>query len=600
METTRTGPPTRWFAYAIIGSILVHVALWFWFEHTRLHRMALPSYEKLMLRKFKLERVEINPKWNEPKMPPPQHVSVTPGPDRATLTPTEEKRSFARMLSDAPSSPTLPAGSPDIPQHKPVPVVGSPDTAALDASIRSQLDQQLQATREEQFNKSAKASANAGRPLLNSPGTPVAPRSGSTEVGLPTQGKIGPSAGPVVGEGLSGYTGSSHLEDFFGAGGLPPPPPPPPPPDKPKVTDTTALVPQSLLKDKPVTTQKFDSLNQFLNVELFTYERPGASGKAEGYFLIRISAKPNQQLNVIPKDVYFIMDVSSSMGSGRMEAGRATILAAIAQLNPADRYKVMVFRDKLTAFRPDWTPAAHPAADELKEWLAKIDSGGVTDFYDGLRPLTEHKREAGRMAMAMVLSDGVPTKGLLDSTQIIADLSEANNDRSSIFTLSSGVDVNNFLLDLLSYGNQGRLRYSKDVGASAQSFGEMVQQVRNPLFLNLRFRFAGVEGTQVYPQNLPNLYQDSPLLLLGRYTPGQTAPISLQILGESLNSTKELLVQLPIPKTPQGPEILPSEWARQRIYDVLSRMTRSRPSQDRIMGEVRRLSEEYKVEVPYF
>ena len=90
------------------------------------------------------------------------------------------------------------------------------------------------------------------------------------------------------------------------------------------------------------------------------------------------------------------------------------------------------------------------------------------------------------------------------------------------------------------------------------------------------------------------------MLLFGRYTPGQTSSISLQILGESQKSTKELLVQLPIPKTPQGPEILPQTWARQRIYDVLSRMTRTRAGQDRIMEEVRRLSEEYRVETPYF
>lgn len=597
METVRTHEPRRWFACAIIGSLLVHIALWFWFEHTRIPHVALPSYDKLILRKFKLERVEINPKWNEQQMVPPEHVSATPGPDRATLTPTEEKRSFAKILSETPSSPTMPAGSPAIPQEKPVPALGSPDTTALDASIRSQLDQQLQVTREEQFDKTTKPSSGAGRPLLSAPGAPVIPKPGSTEVGLPTQGKVGPSAGPLTGEGLSGYTGSSRLEDFFGTGGLPPPPLPV---EKPKASDTTELVPQSLLKDKPATTQKLESLNQFLDVQLFTYERPGASSAMEGYFLIRISAKPNKQLSVIPKDVYFIMDVSSSMGSDRMEAGRATVLAAVAQLNPSDRYKVMAFRDKLMTFRSDWTLASQPSMDELKDWLAKLDSGGVTDFYEGLQPLTEHKVEKGRMAMAMVLSDGVPTKGLVDSTQIIADLSESNNNRASVFSMSSGTDVNNFLLDLLSYGNQGRLRYSKDVETSAQSFGELVQQVRNPLFRNLRFRFAGVDGTQVYPQNLPNLYQDSPLLIFGRYTPGQTAPISLQILGESVHSTRELLMKLPIPKSPQGPEILPSTWARQRIYNELSRMTRSRTSQDRIMDEVRRLSEEYKVEVPYF
>lgn len=226
--------------------------------------------------------------------------------------------------------------------------------------------------------------------------------------------------------------------------------------------------------------------------------------------------------------------------------------------------------------------------------------GGVTDLYKGIRPLTLTQREPGRMNLALVMSDGVPTTGLLDSTQIITDLSNENKNRTSIFSLSNGREVNNFLLDFLSYCNQGRLRYQKSIPDSVQNFLELIQQIQRPLFLDPRFRFAGVDGEQVYPKNLPHLYQHSPLLLFGRYTPGQKEPISLQILGESLKSTCELIVQLPIPKTPNGPKTLPATWARQRIYYLLGKMTQSKANRNAILDEVRTLSEQYKVEVPYF
>jgi Ca-activated chloride channel homolog len=316
---------------------------------------------------------------------------------------------------------------------------------------------------------------------------------------------------------------------------------------------------------------------------------------SEGYFLIRISAKTNQQLRVIPKDVYFVLDISSSIGSSRL-----SVLSAVSKLNPTDRFQVLAFRAKLLSFGNDWISAKNPSLDDLKSWLAKLSTGGVTDFYDNLRPLTQQKRQSGRMTMALVMSDGMPTKGVLDSTQIISELSEQNDNTLSIFTLSNGRQVDNFLLDFLSYCNQGRLRYAEDVKQSSERFGELIQQVENPLFLDLRFKFAGVDGDQAYPQNLPNLYQESPLLLFGRYTPGKTKNISLQILGESFQTTKELLVQLPVPKTPNGPETLPATWARQRIYDLLGKMTRSGNRNSAILAEVRKLSEEYKVEVPYF
>ncbi len=292
-----------WMVVAILGSLLLHAVLVFWFQRTYLPYHVLTSHERLVLRKFKLERVEINPKWIEPKLHPPEHVSLAPSPDRSSLTPTPEKRTFAKLLSEAPSSPTMLAGTPQIPQDKPVPVLGEQGHLSADTSTRSQLEQQLQATSEQLLKKSATKPAGAGRPILNTPGAPVAPKPGSQELVPPTQPKVGLAQGPIVETQASAFIGSSRLDDFFGSGGLPPPPPIEKLIEKPKAIDTATQVPQSLFKDKPTTTQKFDSLNLFLNVELFTYEQTIVSSKPEGYFLIRISAKPGQQLSVITKYV---------------------------------------------------------------------------------------------------------------------------------------------------------------------------------------------------------------------------------------------------------------------------------------------------------
>lgn len=572
---------------AFLLALLFHVCLFVWFQLIYLPNQGLPSEEKLRLRKFNLERVEIPSKWLDQKVPTPKNVAINSPQEPASLQPAPEKRTFAQILSQTTSSPTLPAGKPAIPQEKPIPSMGSEDLSTPDT--RELLEKELNATREQQLTASAKSSSK-GRPILETPGASVIPRPGATEVGIPSSAKTGPAKGPHLGNDTPSFKGSNRMEDFFGiTGGLPPPAPV----EKPVIKETAAIVPQSL-NDKPKTTQKFDSLNAFLDVELFTYER-----NHEGYFLIRITAKPNKQLQVIPKDVYFVVDVSSSIGPTRLNEFRETILAAVSNLNSSDRFQVFAFRGGLMPFGKEWLTAKNPRLSELEDWLSKLGSGGVTDLFESLQPLTQHKRESGRMAMAFVMSDGMPTKGVLDSTQIISELTQENDNATSIFTLSNGTQVNNFLLDFLSYSNQGWLRYSEDTSQSQVRFRELVKQVKNPLFLDLRFKFAGVEGDQAYPQNLPNLYQDSPLLLFGRYTPGETSHISLQILGESFNKTKELLVKLPIPKVPNGPETLPETWARQRIYDLLGRMTRSRGPSPTILAEVEKLSDDYKVEVPY-
>jgi hypothetical protein len=594
------GAPRRiglrtWLISAALLSLAVHVGAWYWLQGIHLPYRPLPSLEKLALRKFKVERVEISARWLQPPPPPPDRPSPSLSPDRAALPPSTEPRVFARMLAETASSPTLPSGSPPVPDEKPRVALGTDGLVTPELFSRSDFEKAVSAS-SPQAPRGPSPGAGAGRPTVDLPGAAVAPKPSEGEAGLPTSSRLGPSQGPAAGDPARS-TGWSRLDDFlFGApGGTGPAEAPRPPSREPAKPE-----PRSLLEDKPAGAPKFESLNDFLDVELFTQERPGRNGSREGWFLVRISAKAGKVLEVFPRDVTYVLDISSSIGGGRLEAFRKGVLDSLAQFNANDRVRLFAFRDRLSSFREDWVPASPAPRSEIKAWLDGLRSAGVTDFYDSLKPLVGQGAGKGRMTMGFILSDGIPTVGVVDSTQIINRLSEKNDNSVSIFSFSSGQDVNSFLLDLLAYRNQGWLRHAPRTADATGEFLRLAQQVRNPLFLNLRFRFAGVDGAGVFPQNLPNLYRDSPLLLFGRYVPGQTSKISLQVLGESLRGTKELLVQLPVPAKPTGPDSIASTWARQKIYDLLSRMTESRDGQQRILDEVRALADEHKVETPYF
>lgn len=578
---------------AVLLSLAAHVGVWYWLQGVYLPYRALPSKEKLLLRKFKVERVEISARWLQPPPAPPARPSAEPSPDRAALPPSAEPRVFARMLAETPSSPTLPAGSPPVQEAKPRVALGTEPLPTPELFSRDDFERALAAST---LPPSKGASGAAGRPTIGAPGAPVAPKPSEGEAGFPASTRLGESRGPAVGD-PSRSSGWSRLDDFlFGApGGTGPAE------LATEVPRTAAKAePRSLLEDQPTAAPRYESLNDFLNVEIFNQERPGREGTREGWFLIRISAKPGKALEVIPRDVTYVMDISSSIGGARLQAFRQGLLDSLAQLNPSDRFRLYAFRDRLSRFREEWCSAANPPREEVRAWLEGLRSAGTTDFYDALRPMVGQSSEKNRMAMGFILSDGIPTVGVRDSTQIINRLSEKNDNAVSIFTFSTGRDVNGFLLDLLAYRNQGWLRLADKAAEAPGEFLRLARQVRHPLFLNLRFRFAGVDGAQVFPQNLPNLYRDSPLLLFGRYTPGQTEKISLQVLGDSLSGTKELLVQRTIPAKPTGPETIAGAWARQKIYDLLSRMTDSPANQEKLLDQVRAIADEYKVETPYF
>lgn len=582
-----------WLISAVLLSLVAHVGVWYWLQGVYLPYRALPSKEKLLLRKFKVERVEISARWLQPPPAPPARPSAEPSSDRASLPPSAAPRVFAQMLAETPSSPTLPAGSPPVQDAKPRVALGTESLPTPELFSRDDFERAIASSIQP---PSKGTSGSAGRPTIEAPGAPVAPKPSEGGAGVSVSARLGESRGLVVGDPMRS-AGWSRLDDFlFGApGGTGPAELAPAAPRADVKTES-----RSLLEDQPTAAPKYESLNDFLNVELFTQEQPGRGGAREGWFLIRITAKPGKALEVIPRDVTYVMDISSSIGGTRLRAFRQGLLDSLAQLNSSDRFRLYAFRDRLSRFREEWCSASNPPREEVRAWLEGLRSAGTTDFYDALRPLVGQSPGKNRMAMGFILSDGIPTVGIRDSTQIINRLSEKNDNAVSIFSFSAGRDVNGFLLDLLAYRNQGWLRLTAQAADAPEEFLRLARQVRHPLFLNLRFRFAGVEGAQVFPQNLPNLYRDSPLLLFGRYTPGQAEKISLQVLGDSLKGTKELLVQLPIPQKPTGPKTIAGAWARQKIYDLLSRMTDSPENQERLLDQVRAVAEEYKVETPYF
>ena len=57
--------------------------------------------------------------------------------------------------------------------------------------------------------------------------------------------------------------------------------------------------------------------------------------------------------------------------------------------------------------------------------------------------------------IAVLLTDGRPTMGTVDSSDIIARFSKLNGGEVSVFTVGAGDRVNAFLLDLLGHNNRG-------------------------------------------------------------------------------------------------------------------------------------------------
>ncbi len=368
---------------------------------------------------------------------------------------------------------------------------------------------------------------------------------------------------------------------------------PPPPPVLKQDIETTDLV--DIVRENYEKIQKYPPLDDLLTVQLFTYHRPG---ETKGYFKLVVEPrKDKKDFRVVPKDIIFVVDSSKSITQAKLDAYSQGVKLSLQAVSPRDRFNVVEFKDFTRKLAQEDVATATPEMiAKADAFLSELVSEGGTNVYRSLTELVTPNPAPGRPRIVFLVSDGRPTVGIRQESEIINEVTRLNNLRASVFTFAGGEKINAPLLDLLSYRNRGARTFERDQRKIPESLLAFYQEFSSPILLNPRFNFGSVESSEVYPKILPDLYLKGKLEIFGRF--GEEPEFSMQLLGEADGRTKEYVLQQPLSGQDTGDESVARMWAFRKIYDLVGKMVQEGGSQA-ILSEIQKLSADYKVETPY-
>jgi Ca-activated chloride channel family protein len=355
--------------------------------------------------------------------------------------------------------------------------------------------------------------------------------------------------------------------------------------------ETDALV-ESITAEPEVA--PFEGVEHLLDLNMRTFrsaDEPDAT-----YFELRISRAPDAELPVLPRDVVLLVDGSESMTQRRINACKQGLKAVVDELSDRDRLEILTFRDSAHHAFGEMRPATRRNRAEARAFIDRLVAQGRTDIDAGLDALQTLNFQASRPVIVMLVTDGRPTAGVVNSSQIIERFTAENQGRISVFSMGLGRQVNQFLLDLLSYRNRGDLQIVEDNRAIARALAGMHRDVARPVLADLRFRFSGVSEGEVYPRTLTHLYLDRPLTVYGRFV-GAAPSAALQIVGRSGPDEKDMVFPLRWEEGAPGDARLRQQWAWQKIYDLIGLHLQS--GQDEVLDEVHAIADRYGLRVPY-
>jgi len=345
-----------------------------------------------------------------------------------------------------------------------------------------------------------------------------------------------------------------------------------------------------------------------VGLNLLTYRELPDDGRrpelAEGFFLLLVAPSVEvEEERVISRDVILVLDTSGSMEGEKIEQAKEALTYVLEHLNAEDRFNVVAFSTGLQQYAQGLRPASE--AREAADWVRRLEAIGGTDIN---RALLEALAQVGeRPTVLIFLTDGLPTEGVTEIEQILANVEAAAPGNVRLFPFGVGDDVNTVLLDTLAEQQRGATGYVRPHERIDEEVSAFYARVSTPVLANIELDFGDVLVEDTYPYPLPDLFAGTQLILVGRYrlpsprvgggAGGGGSATRITLTGEVNGERREFVYEGTF-RAEGGDDFIPRLWATRKIGHLLTQI--------RLHGERREwvdaiveLSVRYGIITPY-
>lgn len=322
--------------------------------------------------------------------------------------------------------------------------------------------------------------------------------------------------------------------------------------------------------------------------------RDSQAEDSDGYFLLlagpSVTADPDQS---IPKDVIMVLDQSGSMEGEKFRQAQRAMNYILEHLNPEDRFNIIAFSTGIRTYAPGLRLAEDAA--EAQAWIEALAVRGSTDINLALLEASEMAGNE-RPTMVIFLTDGLPTEGVVEADQILANVEDVSGENLRIFSFGVGYDVDTYLLDSLSKAHHGTTTYVTEEQAIDEAISGFYAKITDPILMDLSLDFGDMRVYDVYPDPLPDLFAGSQLVLTGRYKGSGFETISLR--GSFNQEWHTFRYEEQRFRSQGGSDFVPRLWATRKIGYLLNQIRLS-GAEEELVDQVVRLSIRYGIITPY-
>ena len=343
-----------------------------------------------------------------------------------------------------------------------------------------------------------------------------------------------------------------------------------------------------------------------IGMSLLTHRPAGE----DGYFLLTITPGWRTERIPLPKNVIFVLDTSGSMQEDRkFEQAVEALNFGLGTLSSSDRFGLVTYNSTVRTWQNELSRADRGTVREVRDYLKTLSAGGGTNIEGALSQasmlaeiaVNEDGADGSRtrsstLTYVVFLTDGLPTVGEDNPEILIRQAAERFAAEVRLFTWGVGYDVNAFLLDRLAEDHGGRSAYVEPNENLEIKVSGFFDSVSTPVMADLEFSINGVDSYDLFPANLPDLFEGGEITVMGRYRGGGNT--RLLLTGMVGDDDAEVTRTMRMPRRDSETSFLAPMWAQRKVGYLLEQI-RLHGESDELKAEIIALGETFGLVTPY-
>ncbi|XP_049632182.1 inter-alpha-trypsin inhibitor heavy chain H1 [Suncus etruscus] len=246
-----------------------------------------------------------------------------------------------------------------------------------------------------------------------------------------------------------------------------------------------------------------------------------------------------QNLTNLNKNLVFVIDISTSMEGQKVKQTKEALLKILGDMRPNDYFDLVLFGTGVHVWRGSLVQASPANLQAAQDFVRRFSLAGATNLNGGLLRGIEILNRAqvnlpdlhDHAPILIMLTDGEPTEGVTDRSQILKNVRNAIKGRFPLYNLGFGQNVDFNFLDVMSMENNGRAKRIFEDHDATQQLQGFYNTVANPLLMDVELQYPQDTVLGLTQHRHKQYYEGSEIVVAGRIADHKLGSFKADVLA---------------------------------------------------------------------